>query len=152
MFQEGGRILVSKSQDSTAWCNCIQKLKMCGYHLTASLICRNLGMDWSWIDTCAPCLDPDSVLPWHRRAYSISTFQTHSQYFYVPLGEDCFVLRFVHIFYQQFYPFPHCQECAQFVLCTQFHSYVGTVARTLDAMVRALCSKLWGSHLNAMVK
>ena len=75
-------------------------------------------MDWSWIDTCAPCLDPDSVLPWHRGAYSIPTFQTHSRYFYAPLGEDCCGLRFVQIFYQQFHPFPHCQECAQFVLYT----------------------------------
>lgn len=81
------------------------------------------------MDTCGPSVDPDSTDPTHRGSYSIQPFQTHSRYFYAPLGEDCCGRSFVNLYYQQHHPFPHCRDCARLVLraasllCWQCRTY-----------------------------
>ena len=90
--------------------------------------CRFILME-IWRDTCAPSLDGDSPRPWHHGSYSIPPFQTHSRYFYAPLGERCCGQHFVHLFYQQFHPFPQCVDCARLTLgeasyiCWQCRTY-----------------------------
>ena len=89
---------------------------------------RHFTMD-SWLEPCGPSIDPDSLLPYHRGGYSIPPFQTHSCYFYAPLGEACCGRQFVDLYYQQHHPFPHCPECAHMVLgaasyiCWQCRTY-----------------------------
>ena len=61
----------------------------------------------SWLDTCGPSIDPDSPLSYHRGGYSIPPFQTHSRYFYAPLGEACCGKHFV--------------DCARMVLGAASH-------------------------------
>ena len=75
----------------------------------------------SWLDTCGPSIDPDSPLPYHRGSYSIPPFQTHSRYFYAPLGEACCGRQFVDLYYQQHHPYPHCPDCARMVLRAASH-------------------------------
>lgn len=65
-----------------------------------------------WTDTCKPCIDPDSSQTRDQGTRSIPPFQTHSRYFYAPLGEVCCGRYFVLLFYQQYHPFPHCRSCA----------------------------------------
>lgn len=74
-----------------------------------------------WRDTCVPSLDEDSPLPWHHGPYSIPPFQTHSRYFYGPLGEGCCGRHFVELFYQQFHPYPQCPDCARLTLVAASH-------------------------------
>ncbi len=74
-----------------------------------------------WRDTCAPSLDSDSPLAWHRGSSSIPPFQTHSRYFYAPLGEGCCGRHFVDLFYQQFHPYPQCLDCARLTLGVASH-------------------------------
>lgn len=66
-----------------------------------------------WLDTCGPCVDPISSHPNHQGGHSIPSFQTHSRFFYAPVGEDCCGRHFVDLFYQQYHPFPHCRDCAR---------------------------------------
>lgn len=73
------------------------------------------------MNTCGPSIDPDSTDPAHRGSFSISPFQTHSRYFYAPLGEDCCGRQFVDLYYQQHHPFPHCNDCARLVLGSASH-------------------------------
>lgn len=75
----------------------------------------------TWVDTCAPCIDPDSTETCHQGSYGIPPFQTHSRYFYAPLGEACCGRHFVDLHFQQYHPFPHCRECAQLVLGAASH-------------------------------
>ena len=81
---------------------------------------RHFTMD-SWLDTCGSSIDPDSPLPYHRGGYSIPPFQTHSRYFYAPLGEACCGRQFVDLYYQQHHPYPHCPDCARMVLGAASH-------------------------------
>lgn len=82
-----------------------------------------------WLDTCMPCIDPDSLDPTHQGENNIPPFQTHSRYFYAPLGENYCGHHFVDLFYQQHHPFPHCRDCARLVLgaasflCWQCRTY-----------------------------
>ena len=86
-------------------------------------------MDNQWSDTCGPSLDPDSTDPNHQGSYSIQPFQTHSRYFYATLGEECCGDNFIHVYFQQHHPFPHCTDCARMVLgcatnlCWQCRTY-----------------------------
>ena len=75
----------------------------------------------TWLDTCSPSIDPDSPCPWHRGGYNIPPFQTHSRYFYAPLGEACCEAHFVDLFNQQLHPFPHCNSYAWLVLAATSH-------------------------------
>ena len=74
-----------------------------------------------WSNTCIPCIDPDSTHQTHQGDYGIPPFQTHSCYFYAPLGEDCCGRHFVDLYYQQHHPFPHCRDCARRVLGAASH-------------------------------
>ena len=82
-----------------------------------------------WTDTGPPCLDPDNSDPMHQGHESIPPFQTHSRFFYAPLGESCCGRRFVHVFFLQMHPFPHCKDCALDILndisylCWQCRTY-----------------------------
>ena len=60
----------------------------------------------TWTVTCAPTIDQDSPMPWQYGSHSIPPFQTHFRYFYGPLGERFCGERFVHLFHQQFHPYP----------------------------------------------
>ena len=75
----------------------------------------------NWSDTCAPSLDGDSPLPWYHGSAGIPPFQTHSRYFYGPLGERCCGRHFVELFYQHFHPFPQCSDCARLTLVAASH-------------------------------
>ena len=69
-----------------------------------------------WTDSSAPCIDPISVNPAHMGEFNIPPFQTWNRYYYAGLGEACCGQHFVYLFYQQFHPFPHCDDCASIVL------------------------------------
>ena len=61
-----------------------------------------------------------STNPAHMGEYSIPPFQTWSRYFYAGLGEACCGQDFLFLFFQQFHPFPHCDECASVVIQSAF--------------------------------
>ena len=90
----------------------------------------------TWLDTCGPCIDPDSPLPSHRGGYSLPPFQTHSRYFYAPLGEACCGRQFVDLYYQQHHPILIAQIVHVWCLGRPL-IYVGSVALTFDVMARA---------------
>lgn len=75
----------------------------------------------TWLDTCSPSFDSDSTHLAHQGAFSIAPFQTHSRYFYAPVGEDCCGRQFVELYYLQHHPFPHCSDCARRVLGNASH-------------------------------
>ena len=81
------------------------------------------------MDSTEPCLDRDSTNVAHMGELSIPPFQTWNRYFYAGLGEACCGQHFLNLFFQQFHPFPPCDECASVVLhsassvCWQCRTY-----------------------------
>ena len=104
---------------------------------------RHFTMD-SWLDTCGPSIDPDSPLPYHRGGYSIPPFQTHSRYFYAPLGEACCGRHFT---INSTTPSLIAQSVYVWCLVRPL-TYVGNVALIFNVMAWAWCNRSWGSHLN----
>ena len=76
-----------------------------------------------WWDSCAPSNDLESSLPRHRSSQSIAPFETHSCYFYAPVGKRYCGCHFVDLFYQQFHPYPQCSNCSRLTLGEVSHIY-----------------------------